>query len=175
MFDYRNNFPAENNAATSPGLGVFPGEMFLYEGRIFKELYPYYVTMFGRTFRHLSPHMGGTPAGNHALDPVVLSPGFDYQGATTAQRTRFDLIMRGAEDFAAAMGTILAHEIGHSVGLTANGPPSAGLHGDASLHNALSAVGDIMSAYVSWDSMVSIEHQFRDLNMSYLLHRCLLR
>jgi hypothetical protein len=171
LFDYRNATPNENNAGTSPGLGVFVGELFLYEGKIFKDLYPSYVTSFGRTFRVLSPQMGGTPAGAGPLDSIVLATGFSYASATPEQRLRYDQVFGAADELATAMGIILAHEVGHSIGLVAEGEPPTGLHGDTSLHNSLSMLGDVMSAYVAWDSLVGVEHRFRDLNMAYLRQR----
>jgi hypothetical protein len=170
-FDYRNSKPNENNAGTSPGLGVFVGELFLYEGKVFKDLYPFYVTSFGRTYRVLSPHMGGTPAGAGPLDAVVLASGFSYSAATPEQRLRHDQIFGAADELATAMGIILAHEVGHSIGLVAEGPPPSGLHGDSSLHNHLTMLGDVMGAYVAWDTLIGVEHRFRDLNLAYLRQR----
>ena len=74
LFDYRNATPNENNAGTSPGLGVFVGELFLYEGKIFKDLYPNYVTSFGRTFRVLSPQMGGPVSPDPMVAVAVVDP-----------------------------------------------------------------------------------------------------
>ncbi|GEM_PF-1563457 len=175
LYDYQNSTPNENNAGTSPGLGVFPGELFLYQAKQYLDLYPYFITTFGRTFRGLSPHMGGTPAGKHSLDKKVLADGFDYSTASPSEKARYDEIMNAADDFATVVGVILAHEIGHSLGLVAEGAPSKGLHGDSSLHNLNAGLKDIMSAVISYESLVSYEFKFRALNRSYLQERTLVK
>lgn len=175
LFDYRNEDPNENNAGTTPGLGVFVGELFLYQARLYLDLYPHFITRFGRTFRGLSPHMGGKPAGTHSLDAVVLAEKFDYASATADQKARYDEIMTAADDLASAIGVVLAHEIGHSVGLVAQGPPSSGLHGDQSLHNATTGITDVMGPVLGYESVISLDFQFRPLNLAYLRERILLK
>ena len=174
-YDYRNSNPNENNTGTSPGLGVFPGELYLYQTRLHLDLYPYYITTFARTFRALSPDMGGTSAGDDALDSTVLSESFVYGSATAAQKARYDEIMSAADDFAASVGVILAHECGHSLGLTAPGPCPSGLHGDSSLHNSATSFSDVMSAVISYESLVTVNFAFRPLNLAYLRERILTR
>ncbi len=175
LYDYQNSTPNENNSGTSPGLGVFPGELFLYQAKQYIDLYPYFITTFGRTFRGLSPHMGGTPAGKHSLDKKVLADDFDYTSASPSEKARYDEIMNAADDFATVVGVVLAHEIGHSLGLVAEGAPSRGLHGDSSLHNLSAGLKDIMSAVISYESLVSYEFKFRALNRSYLQERTLVK
>ena len=175
LFDYRNSRPNENNAGTSPGLGVFVGELFLYQARLYLDLYPHYLTIFGRTYRGLSPHMGGTPAGTHALDATVLAVSFNYNQATPNERVRYNAIMKAADDLAKVTGIVLVHEIGHSLGLVAPGMPSAGLHGDLSLHNASTGITDVMSAVIGYESMVSVKYAFRPLNLAYLREAVLLK
>jgi hypothetical protein len=174
-FDYRNSAVNELNIASVPGLGVFPGEMFLFQARIHIQVYPSFVTTFARRFLKLSPHMGGIPAGSDPLDAVVLAPGFDVGSATSAQRARYDTVFGAADDWATAVGIILAHEIGHSVGLVADGRLPRGLHGDRSLHNEYSTVLDVMASAVGYDAMVSLEYRYRDLNLAYLRQRLLLK
>jgi hypothetical protein len=174
-YDFRNSSPNENNTGTSPGLGVFPGELFLYQSRLYLDLYPYYYTTFARTFGVLSPHMGGTPAGAGVEDATVLATGFNRGTATSAQIARYDAIMDAADDLATAIGTILAHEIGHSLGLTAPGACPTGLHGDQSLHNAATSFTDVMSAVISYESLIAVDFEFRPLNLAYLRERILTR
>ena len=175
LYDYQNSTPNENNSGTSPGLGVFPGELFLYQAKQYIDLYPYFITTFGRTFKGLSPHMGGTPAGKDSRDKKVLADDFDYSKASPSEKARYDEIMNAADDFATVVGVILAHEIGHSLGLVAEGTPSKGLHGDSSLHNMSAGLKDIMSAVISYESLVSYEFKFRALNRSYLQERTLVK
>ena len=70
---------------------------------------------------------------------------------------------------------VLAHEIGHSIGLVAKGASPTGLHGDASLHNAFSEASDVMSAAVGYDSLVSLNYVFRDVNLAYMRQRLMLK
>src|SRR5262249_58604577 len=80
------------------------------------------------------PPMGGTPAGSGPVDAIVLAPGFDPNAATSEQRARWLLIARAVDDWAMVTGTVLAHEIGHAVGLVAPRPLPSGLFGDQTLH-----------------------------------------
>ncbi len=175
FFDKYNNQVNDQNIATRPGLGVFPGELFLFQAEIHRRVYPGFVTTFARRFLPLAPEMGGTPAGAHPDDATVVAATFDYGSATNTQRTRHDAIFTAADDWAAAIGVILAHEIGHSVGLVADGANPIGLHGDASLHNDVAGSADVMSAAVGYDSLVLLDYSFRDLNMAYLRQRLVLR
>ncbi|MCB9881078.1 MAG: Ig-like domain-containing protein [Planctomycetes bacterium] len=175
LFDYRNSVINENNTGTNPGLGVFVRELFLYQSRLYLDLYPHYVTRFGRTYRELSPHMGGTPVGMHAHDAQVLADTFVYATATPEERARLDTILTAADNLARAIGVILAHEIGHSIGLVPEGVPSSGLHGDRTLHNATTGIEDVMSAILGYESLTTVEFSFRPLNLAYLRERILLK
>ena len=174
-YDYRNGNAAERNTANSPGLGVFPAEMWLYQTRIHLQVWPSFQTVFAQRFRSLCPDMGGTPAGAHALDPVVLSPTFDYATATTQQRARWQTVMDAADDWAVVIGIILAHEVGHSVGLVAPGAAPSGLFGDSSLHDTYASAAEVMAASVGYEAMTSLDYQFRDIDLAYLRQRVLLR
>lgn len=174
-YDYRNGNPAERNTSTGPGLGVFPAEMWLYQTRIHAQVWPSYTTVFAQRFRPLCPAMGGVPAGAHELDGAVLSPTFDHANATTAQRARWSTIMDAADDWATVIGIILAHEVGHSVGLVAPGPSPTGLFGDASLHDTYAGATEVMAPSVGYEAMTTLDYAFRDLDMAYLRQRVLLR
>ena len=80
-----------------------------------------------------------------------------------------------ADAWATAVGTILAHEIGHSVGLTATGADAAGLHGDASLHNVAASNRDVMAAALGFDALTALAFRFRPLNDAYLRQAVMLR
>jgi hypothetical protein len=120
--------------------------MFLYQSKLHIQVYPSYVTPFARRFLNLSPHMNGTPAGTHPLDAVVLAPGFDVGRATSEQRARYYAVFLAADDWAAAIGVILAHE-----------------------------TTDVMASSVSYESLIALDYAFRDLNIAYLRQRVLLR
>jgi hypothetical protein len=174
-YDYRNGNPAERNTATSPGLGVFPAEMWLYQAKLHQQVWPSYQTVFAQRFRPLCPDMGGTPAGSHALDAIVLAPTFDYGTATPPQRARWQNLMDAADDWATVIGIILAHEVGHSVGLVAPGSAPNGLFGDSSLHDTYAGAAEVMAPSVGYEAMLSLDYQFRDIDLAYLRQRVLLR
>ena len=174
-YDYRNSNPTERNTATSPGLGVFPAEMWLYQTYIHKQAYPSFQTQFASRFLAICPDMGGSPAGTNPYDPAVLTASFDYDSATSAQRARWNAIMSAADDWTAVIGVILAHEVGHSVGLVAPGAMPNGLFGDSSLHDTYASAAEVMAASVSYNAMTSLDYQFRDIDLAYLRMRILLR
>ncbi|MFK7739649.1 MAG: Ig-like domain-containing protein [Planctomycetota bacterium] len=174
-YDYRNGNPTERNTATSPGLGVFPAEMWLYQSEIHEQVYPSFQTVFASRFLPLCPDMGGTAAGSHPLDAAVLTETFDYAAATTQQRARWNTVMAAADDWAAVIGVILAHEVGHSVGLVAPGPMPTGLFGDSSLHDTFAGAAEVMAPSVGYEAMTTLDYQFRDLDLAYLRQRVLLR
>lgn len=175
LFDARNSARSDDNTATSPALGVFGGELFLFEVETHQLLYPTFITTFAKRFMKLVPQMGGTSVGAHSLDTIVTAREFDFSSATAPEQRRYDDIFLAADDWASAMGVVLAHEVGHTIGLVASGPPPGGLHGDASLHNRYPNLGDVMSSAVGYDSMVSLKYRFRDLNVAYLRQRVLLK
>jgi hypothetical protein len=174
-YDHRNGNPGERNTSTSPGLGIFPAEMWLYQTSIHIQVWPSYQTLFAQRFRPLCADMGGTPAGEHALDPVVLAVGFDPEAATSPQRARWNTVMNAVDDWAAVIGVILAHEAGHSIGLTAPGPAPRGLFGDSSLHDANAGSTEVMAPSVGYEAMATLDYRFRDIDLAYLRQRILLR
>ena len=174
-YDYRNGNVAERNTASSPGLGVFPAEMWLYQAKIHLQVWPSYQTAFAQRFRPLCPAMGGVPAGTHELDAIVLAPAFDYATANTPQRARWQTIMDAADDWATVIGIILAHEVGHSLGLVAPGPSPTGLFGDASLHDSYASAAEVMAPSVGYEAMTTLAYAFRDVDLAYLRQRVLLR
>lgn len=174
-YDYRNGDPAERNTGTSPGLGVFPAEMWLYQTNIHNQVYPSFQTLFASKFLPICPAMGGTPAGSHPLDATVLTPTFDYESANSSERARWNTVMAAADDWVAVIGVIMAHEIGHSVGLVAPGAMPNGLFGDSSLHDTYASAAEVMAPSVGYEAMSSLEYEFRDIDLAYLRQRVLLR
>ena len=174
-YDRCNRNVSDNNTGTSPGLGVFPGELFLYQANLHQQLYPGYLTTFGATFRLVSPLLGGTPAGEGSLDATVMDPGFDFDRAPTGERSRYLTIFNAADDLALAVATLLAHEVGHSLGLVAPGVNPTGLHGDSTMHCHPALFGQIMNAVVGYDGLVEEIYAFRPINRAYLQERILLK
>ena len=153
----------------------FTGELFLFEVESHISLYPVFLTRFASRFIKLVPDMEGMPVGTNPLDPIVTDRNFDVDSATSSQTQRYFDIFDAADDWATATGVILAHEIGHSIGLVASGAPPEGLHGDLSLHNSHPDIGNVMSSAVSYESIVNLEYHFRDISIAYLRHRLMLK
>jgi hypothetical protein len=75
------------------------------------------------------PSLGGTPVGAHPVDSIVLDPGFDPGSGTPEQVARYQQVQTAIQAFADALGSIVAHETGHALGLVPAGPPGGGLFG----------------------------------------------
>ena len=86
-----------------------------------------------------------------------------------------------------SIAVVLAHEIGHSIGLVANSEPSSGLFGgeyNAAFSGPYTSTfhldtpgNNIMAASISFTGSIatgSNASAFNDLNTAYLLHRLLL-
>ncbi|MFN0059162.1 MAG: hypothetical protein ACKVX7_11940 [Planctomycetota bacterium] len=177
-YDYRN---AAGNSNRSTILGVFVTN--LIQAHINSS-----VTFIVR-FSPLIPGRG-TPAGEGAIDHVVLDPSFDRldPGNSIAENDRYDEIYAAIDALARSTAVILAHEIGHSVGLVANGAPPTGLFGGVtgasfsgadttSLH--LDSPGNnIMAAALGFSTSLitgSSAYHFNELNEAYLREWILLK
>jgi hypothetical protein len=86
---------------------------------------PLFVEAFGPFLR---AH-GGTPIGEHALDAVVLSGQLAPNEVTREQLERYLQIAYALDAFARVIAVAAAHEVGHTLGLSAPGPAPAGLFG----------------------------------------------
>lgn len=102
-----------------PPTGLFPRGLHAWSGNAA------YQATFGPTM----PSLGGTPLGEHPLDPVVLDPGFDPGGASAAELARWNDAETAIVNFSNVLAGVTAHETGHALGLVAPGMPGGGLHG----------------------------------------------
>ncbi|MFQ5654394.1 MAG: hypothetical protein ACE5GW_06655 [Planctomycetota bacterium] len=170
-FDYRN---AVFNHDRSPSLGVFT-----------TNLIDYYINIsysFQSRFQALRPDTG-VPGGEHDLDSVVLDPSFERLDTqnSAAENQRYDEIWFAIDAWGRAVAAITAHEIGHSIGLCANGTPPLGLFGgvdeapfagpytndyhfDSPGNNIMASALSFNSALVSGPS----GYRFNELNGAYL-------
>ena len=83
--------------------------------------------------------------------------------------------MAAIDDWTSVIGVVLAHEIGHSVGLVAPGAMPTGLFGDSSLHDSFAGAAEVMAPSVGYEAMATLNYMFRDLDLAYLRQRVLLR
>jgi hypothetical protein len=104
---------------TIPPTGVFPRELLGYAGQ----------TSFANVFDPLRPAAGGVPIGASIWDLWVLHPSFDPETADPPAVERWEVVTAAIDAFGNALGSILAHETGHALGLVPPGPPGGGLFG----------------------------------------------
>jgi hypothetical protein len=176
-FDYRNS---ASNDDTDSDLGVFTTNLI--------DFYINSSFTFRSRFNPLIPGRG-TALGFDPLDVTVLGPSFDRSdpGNSSAENTRYDQIDQAIDAIARATATILAHEIGHSVGLVANSAPPAGLFGGefmasfagpyTNTYHLDTGDNEIMAAALSFsDSILPAPDgpRFNKLAMAYLLERIIL-
>lgn len=122
LIDRNNLAKSGSECGTIPPTGVFARGLQTYVGNV----------SFDNQLGPVMPTLSGTPAGDHPLDPTVLHPSFDPGTASTEEAQRYDELQTAIDAFANALGSIVAHETGHALGLTEPGPPGGGLHGGTS-------------------------------------------
>ncbi len=125
-FDLRNT-QQDDDSNTGVGGGNNLGAFLTHMIR--KRINDSTGTLFRDVFDPLIPARSGTAVGASNLDATVLSGSFNYATATQPQKDRFDLIMTAIDHMALYLSFVAAHEVGHSVGLVADGAPPAGLFG----------------------------------------------
>jgi len=123
----RENLIDNEDTCASPQYGVFPQAIDnLWGGE----------ASYQQVFNPVDADLGGTPIGEDPLDVYVLAPGFDPGQATSEQLARWNDVEAAISSFSSLLGTIVAHETGHLLGLVAHGAPPAGLYGGSSGANA---------------------------------------
>jgi len=132
----------------------------------------------------------GTPVGESDLDALILSDG--YCRATSVRwfaNRRYDDLMLAVDLTTRAIASAAAHEIGHSVGLVANGFPPHGLFGGESAaefagprtnsHHLDTPGNNLMAAGVHGaqsGEMIDLEQSFfNEMNLAYLRGRLVYR
>ena len=85
--------------------------------------------LFREVFAPLLPALGGTPIGEDPQDAVLLAPTIDPKQATPDLFARYMRIAYVLDAFARVIAVASAHEVGHTLGLSAPGPAPAGLFG----------------------------------------------
>jgi hypothetical protein len=123
------------------------------------------------------------------MDVTILGSNFDRDdpGNTSQENDRYDDLALAIDGISRATAVILAHEIGHSVGLVANGPPPTGLFGGeyrasfagpyTNSYHLDTNNNSIMASALSFLDAITIGINgpaFNLLNLAYLRERILL-
>jgi hypothetical protein len=128
-FDLRNEDKLSVECSGEPVAGLFPGELEIYRDA------PLYREILGPFLGSL----GGTPIGEHSDDMALMSGETASETAIYDESGRRADIQHAITVFGDALGTIMAHEAGHALGLVAEGRPGVGLfgggEGDVYAHN----------------------------------------
>jgi hypothetical protein len=176
LTDMKNANRNSVECATLPPTGIFPRELLILSGD----------PSFQALFNPLIPGAGGVPVGAHPLDPVVLDPDFDPESASPEQLARYDLVQNAIQVFGDLLGSIVAHEAGHALGLVPAGVPGGGLFGGTSgaqmNHSVLPGGGDpsenflMKSGYTfTFDRLAGLNGNplpfFRPIEYAYLRDR----
>lgn len=119
QIDPNNGARNSVECGTIPPTGVFPRELLTYQNS----------GWFRDVFDALRPEAGGVPLGESLWDLFVLDPAFDPEIAWPDAAARHAVVMAAIEAFANALGSIVAHEAGHALGLVPPGAPGGGLFG----------------------------------------------
>jgi hypothetical protein len=134
---------------------------------------------------------GGVPVGESPLDGEILAAGFDPDSAALAAADRHRKLTTVITFLVRLSGALVAHEIGHSLGLVASGPPPHGQFGgevNGAFNQGRTAPGhvdtpgfNLMEAGPGSLDIVSIDYaqymqdgRFNALNLAYLRGRLLL-
>ena len=173
-FDSRNS---RRNDNTSSELGIFTTNIVEYHINA--------SYLFRSRFEAFTPGRG-TPIGTDPIDRIILGDGFDRSSPASSLEAnrRYDRLVDAVDAWSRMVALVTAHEIGHSLGLVANGPPPGGLFGGE--RNAVFAGpytnafhldtvgGNIMSAALSfYNALLDGEEapRFNALHWAYLLGR----
>ena len=130
------------------------------------------------------PAAGGVPVGDAPGDEAFLTPGWTVDDADTAsQEDRGQLYLLALDLLSRALGSLTAHEMGHSLGLVPLGPPPQGLFGGmaglgftdhdlAGWHIDTPGLNVMQTGAVTdWTKALSERPRFNALNLAYLRRR----
>ncbi|MDE0959541.1 MAG: hypothetical protein OSB09_02045 [Planctomycetota bacterium] len=169
-FDFRNGSANDERAANR---GVFTSNMVQFYWNSWT---------FRSRFQEVLPDLG-VAVGEHPLDAMVLGTGFERldPANSSSENQRYDGVWDAIDAWSRIVSVVAAHEIGHAVGLCANGAPPTGLFGGVSnadftgpfttsFHvdtpglNVMSSALGLTSALVEGQS----GYRFNELNEAYI-------
>jgi hypothetical protein len=119
-FDLRNENKTSQECTREPAAGLFPAELETYRDS----------ALYRESFGPLLAGSGGQAIGRHPDDSAAsLSNLQDRERGSEGLSSRQRKILRAITIFGDALGSIMAHEAGHALGLVPEGRPSVGLFG----------------------------------------------
>jgi hypothetical protein len=179
LLDPSNQNRASVECSSLPATGIFPRGLNAYANS----------PGFQQYLNPIRPAAGGIPVGNDPRDATILDPAFDLATASEAELQRLVLIEDAVSVFGDVLGSIIAHETAHALGLVPPAAPGVGLFGGQqgaeSTHN-VDATGAtptgnfLMNAgnSFSFESLGGLAGhplpKFRPLNHAYLRDRAVL-
>jgi hypothetical protein len=119
-FDLRNEDKTSVECSSDPAAGLFPRELETYsDSALYRDVFdPFLVAR------------GGKPVGEHPDDEFeALNTLLRGDGGVSSGSQRQTRILRAITILGDVLGSIMAHEAGHALGLVAIGRPSVGLFG----------------------------------------------
>jgi hypothetical protein len=121
-FDHRNERRSSRECDGPDPAGLFPAELTIYADS----------ALYGEVLGAFLPDHGGSPFGSRPQDPAALAASTASAAVDSApQDARARAIGRAIEVFGDVLGTIMAHESAHALGLVPAGRPGVGLFGGA--------------------------------------------
>ncbi|MFU8804251.1 MAG: hypothetical protein ACNA8W_10610, partial [Bradymonadaceae bacterium] len=170
LLDWNNQNHEDNSVY---GLGVFTTSLL----RALVEM-----NQTGGLFRGFFPGTGD-PFGTLPNEDRIFDADFDRGELSAVVRNRYIIIELAAEKGGLAIAAVLAHEIGHSLGLVAPGPPPQGLF--AGIPGLPFTQSDLDDAHVDTPGMNIMQSgssfnmaealntvpRFNALNMAYMRRR----
>lgn len=179
LLDPRNQNRSSIECSSLPATGIFPRSLTAYSNS----------PGFQQYLDPIRPAAGGVPVGDDPRDAAILDPEFDPGTATEAELQRLTIIEDAVRVFGDVLGSIIAHETGHALGLVPPAAPGVGLFGGQqgaeSTHNvgasgATPSDNFLMNAgnSFSFESLGGLAGhplpRFRPLNHAYLRDRAVL-
>jgi len=176
-FDLGNEDKTSLECNLRPAAGLFPAELETYSGDpLYREVLDPFVAA-----------RGGRPIGEHPDDDLeTLSESLRAHFDADRRSSRQSKILRAIAVIGDVLGSIMAHEAGHALGLVAEGRPSVGLFGGSDgadyAHNVdvlgqaessawlMNAGGNLSFAELAGEADGG-PLQFRPLNFAYLRDR----
>lgn len=185
-FDHRNERRSSDECEGEEAAGLFPAELVSYaESPLYQEvLRPFLGDAGGRPF-------GGAPGDDRLLDAVEVAAAADGGASPAVDAARGRQLAVAIRVMGDALGTVMAHESAHALGLVPEGRPGVGLFGGsqdagrAYAHNLdaegarpadpwLMNVGTSFSFEQLAGEGEAGELRFRPLNYAYLKDRVVL-